>query len=108
MQDYQAVVRVRHPGFDLAVSDAELDTITGELLEYGATAQLWPDVSEWTMTVRVPSLWDVASFAGLRVRSAYEKAHQGASVVRVDAWRVDEWEQAHEKPEGEPHEVRAE
>lgn len=94
MQEYQAVVRVRHPGFDLAVSSDALDTVTGDLVEYGATAQLWPDVSEWTMTVRVPSLWDVAAFAGQAVRGAYGKVEQKASVVRVDAWQVPEWEKA--------------
>ncbi|MEV6730548.1 hypothetical protein [Streptomyces sp. NPDC051364] len=94
MQDYQGIVRVRHAGLDLAVSDEALDTVTGELVEYGATAQLWPDVSEWTMTVRVPSLWDVGAVAGRAVRAAYEKAGHSASVVRVDAWNVTEWEQA--------------
>lgn len=94
MQEYQGIVRVRHAGLDLAVSGEALDTVTGELVEYGATAQLWPDVSEWTMTVRVPSLWDVAAVAGRAVRAAYEKAGHSASVVRVDAWNVTEWEQA--------------
>ncbi|MBT2541380.1 hypothetical protein J7E99_11830 [Streptomyces sp. ISL-44] len=94
MQEYQGIVRVRHAGLDLAVSAEALDTVTGELVEYGATAQLWPDVSEWTMTVRVPSLWDVAAVAGRAVRAAYEKAGHSASVVRVDAWNVTEWEQA--------------
>lgn len=94
MQDYQAVVRVRHDGFDLAVNDEALDAVTGELVEYGATAQFWPDVSEWTLTVRVPSLWDVAAVAGRAVKAAYEKANQKVNVVRVDAWQVAEWEQA--------------
>ncbi|MFD3464821.1 hypothetical protein ACFWWM_00335 [Streptomyces sp. NPDC058682] len=94
MQEYQGIVRVRHAGLDLAASPEALDTVTGELVEYGATAQLWPDVSEWTMTVRVPSLWDVAAVAGRAVRGAYEKAGHSASVVRVDAWNVTEWESA--------------
>ncbi|MFD6970594.1 hypothetical protein [Streptomyces sp. NPDC059949] len=94
MQEYQAIVRVRHEGLDLAVSDEALDAVTGELVDYGATAQLWPDVSEWTMTVRVPSLWDVAAYAGRAVRTAYFNAGHGVNVVRVDAWNVAEWEQA--------------
>lgn len=94
MRDYQAVVRVRHDRFDLAVNPDQLDAITGELVAYGATAQLWPDVSEWTMTVRVLTLWDVAPTAGRAIRAAYDRAGQVASVVRVDAWRVDEWERA--------------
>lgn len=94
MKEYQGIVRVRHAGLDLAVMSDELDIVTGELEEYGATAQLWPDVSEWTMTVRVPSLWDVAAVAGRAVRAAYEKAGHTVSVVRVDAWQVAEWEQA--------------
>ncbi|MGV9815799.1 hypothetical protein ACWDTQ_28305 [Streptomyces cellulosae] len=96
MKDYQAVVRVRHPRFDLAVNPDHLDRVSAELLPYGATAQLWPDVSEWTMTVRVPTLWDVASTAGRAVRAAYTSVGQEATVVRVDAWRVEEWELARE------------
>lgn len=94
MREYQAVVRVRHPRFDAAVSADQLDRITGALVDYGATAQLWPDVSEWTMTVRVPTLYDVASYAGRAVRGAYALAEVDAAVVRVDAWNVGEWEQA--------------
>ncbi|MEV7589715.1 hypothetical protein AB0O42_05520 [Streptomyces sp. NPDC089922] len=96
MQEYQAVVRVRHEGLDLAVTGEALDKVTGALVEYGATAQLWPDVSEWTMTVRVPTLWDVAACAGRLVRTAYFEAGHGVTVVRVDAWAVAEWEQARE------------
>ncbi|MGW0920400.1 hypothetical protein ACWD3J_15445 [Streptomyces sp. NPDC002755] len=95
MQEYQAVVRVRHRGFDLAVNPSALDTVTGVLGEFGATAQLWPDVSEWTMTVRVPTLWDVAPVAGREVRTAYALASVDAKVVRVDAWNVEEWDTAH-------------
>jgi hypothetical protein len=94
MKDYQGIVRVRHAGLDLAANGEALDAVTSELVDYGATAQLWPDVSEWTLTVRVPSLWDVGAFAGRAVRAAYEKAGHTASVVRVDAWQVDEWANA--------------
>jgi hypothetical protein len=94
MQEYQAIVRARHEGHDLAVSSHELDIVTGELEEYGATAQMWPGVTEWTMTVRVPSLWDVAALAGRTVRAAYHHAGWRVNIVRVDAWRVEEWEQA--------------
>jgi hypothetical protein len=94
MREYQAIVRVRHPRFDLAVNAVQLDRVTGALVEYGATAQLWPDVSEWTMTVRVPTLYDVAHSAGHAVRVAYAGAGIDAAVVRVDAWNVGEWEQA--------------
>ncbi len=96
MQDYQAIVRVRHHGFDLAVNSEALDTVTGALVEHGATAQLWPDVSEWTMTVCVPTLYDVATSAGRAVRAAYALAHVETSLVRVDAWQVAEWDMAHE------------
>jgi hypothetical protein len=95
MRDYQAVVRVRHDGFDLAVNPDQLDAVTAALFDYGATAQLWPDVTEWTMTVRVPTLYDVAATAGRAVRGAYALAGVDASVVRVDAWRVEEWDRAH-------------
>jgi hypothetical protein len=94
MREYQAVVRVRHAGLTLAESSGELDTVTGALVEYGATAQLWPDVSEWTMTVRVPTLFDVAAVAGRAVRAAYEAAGHTAELVRVDAWNVAEWANA--------------
>jgi hypothetical protein len=94
MRDYQAIVRVRHDRFDLAVNADQLDRITGALIEYGATAQLWPDVSEWTLTVRVPTLYDVGHFAGRTVRDAYALVNVPAAVVRVDAWNVGEWEQA--------------
>jgi hypothetical protein len=94
MREYQAIVRVRHPRFDLAVNADQLDAVTGALVDYGATAQLWPDVSEWTMTVRVPTLYDVANVAGRAVRDAYALANVDAAVVRVDAWNVAEWEQA--------------
>ncbi|MCB5179525.1 hypothetical protein [Streptomyces antimicrobicus] len=99
MQEYQAIVRVRHEGLDLAVTPDALDTVTGELVDYGATAQFWPGVSEWTMTVRVPSLWDVAAHAGQAVRAAYFSAGHGVHVVRVDAWNVTEWEQARDLSE---------
>jgi hypothetical protein len=94
MRDYQAVVRARHHGRNLAESSDVLDTVTGELVDYGATAQMWDDVTEWTMTVRVPSLWDVGAVAGRTVRAAYEGAGWPVEVVRVDAWQVAEWEQA--------------
>jgi hypothetical protein len=94
MRDYQAIVRVRHDRFDLAVNSAALDAVTGALVDYGATAQLWPDVSEWTMTVRVPTLYDVAAVAGREVKRAYALVAVDASIVRVDAWNVAEWEQA--------------
>lgn len=94
MRDYQAVVRVRHNGFDLAANSEQLDSITGDLLPYGATAQLWPDVTEWTLTVGVPTLWDVAPVAGRTVRDAYASAGVTATVVRVDAWQVEEWDNA--------------
>jgi hypothetical protein len=92
VQEYQAVVRVRHGGVDLAANDEALNAVTGELLDYGPTAQLWPDLSEWTLTVRVPSLWDVAAYAGRAVRAACEKAGLNAAVVRVDAWNLEEWD----------------
>ncbi len=94
MREYQAVVRVRHQGRNLAEDAEALDTVTGHLVDYGATAQMWDDVTEWTMTVRVPSLWDVAAVAGRTVRAAYAEAAWGVEVVRVDAWQVAEWEQA--------------
>jgi hypothetical protein len=94
MKHYQGIVRVRHAGLDLAANGDVLDVVTGELVDYGATAQLWPDVSEWTLTVLVPSLWDVGAVAGRVVRAAYEKAGHTVSVVRVDAWQVDEWANA--------------
>ncbi|MFF1739610.1 hypothetical protein [Streptomyces mirabilis] len=99
MRDYQAVVRVRHPRFDLAVNSDQLDAVTGALVDYGATAQLWPDVSEWTMTVRVPTLYDVAHSAGRAVQDAYALVSVQASVVRVDAWQVAEWDRANEEAE---------
>jgi hypothetical protein len=94
MREYQAIVRVRHDRFDLAVNSDALDAVTGALVDYGATAQLWPDVSEWTMTVRVPTLYDVAAVAGREVKRAYALVDVDASIVRVDAWQVAEWEQA--------------
>ncbi|MFI8237617.1 hypothetical protein ACIF83_10250 [Streptomyces sp. NPDC085866] len=97
MREYQAVVRVRHPRFDLAVNPDQLDTVTGALVDYGATAQLWPDVSEWTMTVRVPTLYDVAATAGRAVRDAYALVAVDAAIVRVDAWQVAEWDRAQEE-----------
>jgi hypothetical protein len=98
MKDYQAVVRVRHLGFTLAENSEALDVVTGALLEYGATAQLWPDVSEWTMTVRVPTLWDVSAVAGRAVRAAYALADVVALVVRVDAWQTEEWDREQAEP----------
>ncbi|MEU8780043.1 hypothetical protein [Streptomyces sp. NPDC048637] len=94
MRDYQAVVRVRHQGLNLAEHPRELDAVTGELVDYGATAQMWDGVTEWTLTVRVPSLWDVAATAGRAVRAAYHSAGWTVNVVRADAWQVTEWEQA--------------
>lgn len=94
MRDYQAVVRVRHPGNNLAEAVDQLDAVTGELVDYGATARMWDDVTEWTMTVRVPSLWDVGAVAGRTVRGAFVRAGWDVDVVRVDAWQVAEWESA--------------
>ncbi|MEU9975074.1 hypothetical protein [Streptomyces sp. NPDC051014] len=94
MQEYQAVVRVRHEGRNLAEAGDALDTVTGVLVDYGATAQLAKGWSEWTMTVRVPTLFDVAAVAGRAVRAAYAEAGWGSNIVRVDAWNVAEWEQA--------------
>ncbi|MBK3559297.1 hypothetical protein JHN55_22780 [Streptomyces sp. MBT56] len=94
MREYQAVVRVRHRGWNLAEASDQLDAVTGELVDYGATAQMWDDVTEWTMTVRVPSLWDVGAVAGRAVRGAFEAAGWPVEVVRVDAWQVAEWEHA--------------
>lgn len=94
MREYQAVVRVRHRGWNLSESPDQLDAVTGELVDYGATAQMWDDVTEWTMTVRVPSLWDVGAVAGRAVRAAFEETGWPVEVVRVDAWQVAEWEQA--------------
>ncbi|MCP9207790.1 hypothetical protein [Streptomyces cucumeris] len=88
------MIRVRHQGRNLAECADELDAVTGELVDYGATAQMWDGVTEWTMTVRVPSLWDVAATAGRAVRAAYHKAGWTVSVVRADAWQVAEWENA--------------
>jgi hypothetical protein len=94
MREFQAVVRVEHE--DLNLSDAEaremLDGITGELEAYSATAQLWENRSEFTLTVRVPSLWDVAATAGRAVREAFHREGRDVSVVRVDAWTVEEWD----------------
>jgi hypothetical protein len=42
----------------------------------------------------VPTLYDVAHFAGPAVRNAYALVSVDAAVVRVDAWNVGEWEQA--------------
>ncbi|MFC7979525.1 hypothetical protein ACFUT3_30370 [Streptomyces cinereoruber] len=94
MREYQAVVRVRHQGRDLSKSLDALDAVTGALLDYGATAQLGDGWTEWTMTVRVPTLYDVAATAGRAVRDAYERASWGSTLVRVDAWQVAEWEHA--------------
>ena len=94
MREYQAIVRVRHQGVTLAETGDQLDTITGALLGYGATAQLWPDVSEWTLTVRVPTIYDVAHFAGRAVQDAYASAGIPVILVRADAWNVTEWESA--------------
>ncbi|MDT0472794.1 hypothetical protein RM863_11720 [Streptomyces sp. DSM 41014] len=95
MQDYQAIVRVRHRGLDLAVNAEALDIVTAALDEHGASAQLWPDVSEWTMTVSAPSVYAVAPVAGRSVQRAYARAGAQASVVRVDAWQAAEWDRAH-------------
>ncbi|MEV5085619.1 hypothetical protein AB0K74_45265 [Streptomyces sp. NPDC056159] len=95
MRDYQAVIRVRHQGRNLAESPDVLDEVTGALEEFGATALLWPDVTEWTMTVRVPTLWDAGPFAGRQVRDAYHYAGwKDTVIVRADAWQVAEWETA--------------
>ncbi len=94
MQEYQAIVRVRHEGRNLAEADDALDAVTGALVDYGATAQLADGWSEWTMTVRVPTLFDVGAVAGRTVRAAYAETGWGANVVRVDAWSVAEWETA--------------
>jgi hypothetical protein len=94
MREFQAVVRVEHKGLNLSDDEGstELDTVTGILEPYGATAQLWQDRSEFTMTVRVPSMWDVAATAGRAVRDAFEEAGWTVAVLRVDAWDVEEWD----------------
>ncbi|MGW6535204.1 hypothetical protein ACWGBV_03100 [Streptomyces sp. NPDC055051] len=94
MRDYQAVVRVRHQGRDLSKDESALDAVTGALVDYGATAQMADGWTEWTMTVRVPTLFDVAATAGRAVRAAYAEASWGVILVRVDAWQVAEWEHA--------------
>jgi hypothetical protein len=94
MREYQAVVRVRHQGKNLAETDDTLDAVTGALVDYGATAQMGDGWTEWTMTVRVPTLFDVAATAGRTVRDAYSEGGWGVTVVRVDAWQVAEWEHA--------------
>jgi len=94
MREYQGVVRVRHQGKNLAESPDQLDDVTGALVEYGATAQMGDGWTEWTMTVRVPTLYDVAAVAGRTVRDAYENAGWSVTLVRVDAWQVAEWEHA--------------
>lgn len=94
MREFQAIVRAEHP--DLNLSDPEaremLDGITAALLDYAPTGQLWEGRSEFTMTVRVPSLWDVAATAGRAVREAFHREGRDVSVVRVDAWTVEEWD----------------
>ncbi|MFE0648532.1 hypothetical protein ACFVZH_08100 [Streptomyces sp. NPDC059534] len=92
MRDYQAVVRVRHQGRNLAEEGAALDIVTGHLVDYGATAHMADGWTEWTMTVRTPTLFDVAAVAGRAVRAAYGEASWGVTLVRVDAWQVAEWE----------------
>jgi hypothetical protein len=98
MREYQAVVRVAHEGVNLSEDDAReaLDLVTGELLKYSPAAQLWRDRSEFTMTVGVPALWDVAPFAGRSVRDAFKVAGLDVAVVRVDAWLVEEWDEEQE------------
>ncbi|WP_326827350.1 hypothetical protein [Streptomyces sp. NBC_01751] len=95
MREYQAVVRVRHDGTNLSKAGDQLDTVTGKLVEYGTTGAFWDDVSEFTMTVRVPSLWDVAAFAGRTVRDAFGQTGLDPKVIRVDAWNVAEWDREH-------------
>ncbi|MFF0481072.1 hypothetical protein [Streptomyces sp. NPDC004435] len=92
MREYQAVVRVRHQGKNLAADSDALDVVTGALVDYGATAQMADGWTEWTMTVRVPTLFDVAATAGRAVKAAYAEADWGVILVRVDAWQVAEWE----------------
>ncbi|GAA1289487.1 hypothetical protein Psi02_17160 [Planotetraspora silvatica] len=98
MREYQAVVRVAHEGLTLSEDDARetLDLVTGELLMYSPAARLWQDRSEFTMTVGVPSLWDVAPFAGRSIRDAFKAAGLDVAVVRVDAWLVEEWDEEQE------------
>lgn len=94
MREFQAVVRVVHEDLDLSDDEARgiFDGITGVLEPYAATAQLWNGRSEFTMTLLVPSLWDVAATAGTTVREAFHREGRAVSVVRVDAWTVEEWD----------------
>ncbi|MFI8890523.1 hypothetical protein [Streptomyces paradoxus] len=72
-----------------------LDAITGRLVAFGATGQLLPGRSEFTLSIAsVDRPARAASVAEAEVRAAFVSAWFGSRVwriVRVDVWERAEW-----------------
>ncbi|MFF7234150.1 hypothetical protein [Streptomyces sioyaensis] len=95
MPIFQAVVRVRHEGVNLASEEAReaLDRITERLSRFGATGQLSEGVSEFTLSLPAYAIPGASQSAAQHVEGAFLGAGYGRRfhVVRVDAWEREEW-----------------
>lgn len=92
----QVVVRVGHEGVNLASDEsrAMLDLITERLARHGATGQLWPGRSEFTLSLPTHTGIVHSTLRGIgEVEKAFMLAGFGKTfrILHAGGWERDEW-----------------